>query len=290
MSLLRPNENDDELKGLDLGPAIEWYGENVDVLTEMITKIRPHAGQLPRITKAEDLQTQKGLLEMHMLAFPRAAQERRIKGSITVKPPLWFHKDSTKGKPVTTSNPNEAICETAIVPSHVSYGRDDQGKTRSHVELYQIPAHVNPHVSQIIQTQGMVHEYAHTIADAFIYGKTDLKFPNGKVYKTEAFIAEFLELTRLISPMSEYSGYYRKEDGEYPDYFSEDDDERAAFYFALREELAECIAAYMLGFVYTEDVNRRFDPFKNRPKLKELIKGFLEAEKDNIGPIDSTKT
>jgi hypothetical protein len=44
------------------------------------------------------------------------------------------------------------------------------------------------------------------------------------------------------------------------------------------EELCESVVAYLLGQIYCDDESRQFDPFNDRPKVKDLVADFLNAE------------
>ncbi|MFA6991937.1 MAG: hypothetical protein WC269_01490 [Candidatus Gracilibacteria bacterium] len=273
-----PRENDDDVSGLDLAPAMKWYGQNEEILTEMLAKTRMCGGNMPVIENGQHLQMQRLLGEMLIMSFPREAQERAIPGTIKVCPSKWFNKDSTSKDPKATDNIDEAISPTAIIPSYVDYSSETGKPWVSNIELYKIPDSVNPAVAQIVQAQGLVHEYAHTVADAFLYGHRNLLFKDEREFNSVGFIDEFIRLTETISPMSSYSGSYRNRDWKYPEVIEGDKDSRKAFFMALREELAECIAAHILGFVYTEDEDRRMDPFKGREELKAFIDEFLNAK------------
>jgi len=53
--------------------------------------------------------------------FPENARNRSILRKVIGQPPSWFHRDSTREKPIPTTNQEEALSPTAIVPACIDY-------------------------------------------------------------------------------------------------------------------------------------------------------------------------
>ena len=208
--------------------------------------------------------------------FPDNAKERSILKKVTFAPSLWFHKDSTKEKPMPTPNRGEAISKTAIIPSYISY--DEWAKTgipSAEIFMYEIPKDAaNEKAIRIIQTEGLIHEIAHSlIQPAFFLGEDYvLRFRgknrdiNGKQLREE-----FQKMAEKYLPISHYSSFYRGADNKF-------EGNEARIKTAISEELAESVAACSLGFAYCEDECRALDPFRTRPDVEDFVYDFVNAE------------
>ena len=164
----------------------------------------------------------------------------------------------------------EAISPTAIVPSYHSVGG---WPDYTNILLYEISSKAcSDDVRKIILAEGFVHEFAHTInAPALFLENYVLELPNGDRVGGREYILSFTKLAEKHSPMSHYSSTYRTEDNDFKG------TEFNEIFTSINEELAETIAARLLGFTFCNEDYRRMDPFVDRPEIKEWTDNFLNA-------------
>jgi hypothetical protein len=251
--------------GFDMKKTIEWYRDSGITLPNMsLTESMP-------ITIANTYLLNLSHQEIAGLynLFPENARRRNVVDTITGKSGLYFHRNSTMEDITTTLDSNEAISPTAIVPSYIGYS----GTGRGHINLYKLLSNLPESVKSIISSQGLVHELSHGIIhptlDSENYPGYSLKFSDGKIVSGVDAMIEFAEMTEKHQPISLYASLYRKD-------FSNPDS--GSVFRAIREDCAETIAAYLLGFAYCEDDQRSGEPFADRPEIKEFVRNFLEAK------------
>lgn len=256
-----------ETHGLDMGPTIKWYETQS---AELACHLPPSGFQisyLEMVRGKEFLNLQMTDLAGLLALFPQAARDRSFLTQIEGRPSLWFHRDSPTNGPKPTPERAEALSPTAIIPSYTDYS----GLPNFVIHLYEIPEEAcTAAVRRIIHAQGFVHEYAHTIIAPALYTQElyRLQMPNGRIGGGRECIARFAEAAERHSPISHYAAAYRNAEGN----FKED-----KYHTPWNEELAECITAYLLGFVFCEDADRRFRPFADRPKVRRWVEEFLTA-------------
>lgn len=220
-------------------------------------------------------------------AFPEPAQTRILSALRTVRGehPHYFHASSANGRLQLTTESDEALSQTHVVPSSYSmeWGWPHSAYT---VTLYRLPEYFTDRwVGKLIHLHGLVHELAHVLVGA-----------SWSQESYEPAIAEFAHLMaeHQLPPISHYSaGYWseaaelmpsQKEDGAY-----------GLMPKALDEELAEVLAAWILKFCFCEpyviltnggrqriELRSRgslgFRPFADRPAIEEWATNFLYAE------------
>ena len=273
-------ETSDALSGFDMASTIEWYAQDECALHKQITEGGDAAIATPDLESLEHVSLHSGLVAALLSRFPQAARDRSITRKIVGAPSMWFHRDSTAEEPKPTTDVDEALSPTAIIPSYISYEPWQRtGSPAADIYLYSIPdgEGLSDMVKTIILAEGLIHEYAHSIAVEMSYN-TSYKLKLGdEVKEGLEVLIEFAGLTESIPAMSHYSSTYRVDGGEYPE-------DPTAWTIAVNEELAEAIAAYLLGFVFCEDEERRKDPFKDRPEVAEFVEKFLNASRIDLQP------
>lgn len=192
-----------------------------------------------------------------------------LKQIIAGKPTTWFRYDSTKSNPIPTENLNEAISETAIIPSYID-NREwiNTMIPSSDIWLYSIPDICSFGTKRIILIEGFVHEMAHTICMPATYiDGYQLRFRNGRTISGRDCMTNFANLAENHTPISHYAAVYRINGKFYNNLV------------AIGEELAETIAAYLLHFIYCDEAERRFNPLADRPEVEDFVKEFLSLRK-----------
>ena len=266
---------DTKISGFDMRPTIEWYAQNYQRLNNAVPSPNDHAPPafeynvsegicwltLPKISALIDL-------------FPLPAQARSILASVSVKPPLWFHRDSVEHGPKPTTNMSEALSPTAIIPSYIGYTAAD--KTPGYlgnIDLYEIP-NISPFISRLVHAQCFVHEFGHSILkaeafwDAEIWGpRPKLRFPNGRLVDGDEVLAEYRTLADAHPPISHYATAYVPE-GRLKTESS----------VPVEEAMVEAMAAHLLGFAFRTD-GSGLEPFQDRQPLRQYITDFLMAER-----------
>ncbi|KKQ35125.1 MAG: hypothetical protein US51_C0015G0001, partial [Microgenomates group bacterium GW2011_GWA2_37_6] len=158
------------------------------------------------------------------------------------------------------------------IPSYTDNAKwQETGIPNSDIHLYRIPEVVPPDVQKIIHAEGLIHEIGHTILTPLYRGKEmPLKLPDGTIVDGKQFILDFGNASENHTPFSHYSSEYRDEEGKFKGKLG------------VEEEFCEAIAAYLLGFVYAKEEERRLNPFSDRPEIKVMVEAFLNAESVTI--------
>ncbi|KKR99012.1 MAG: hypothetical protein UU49_C0012G0002 [Candidatus Magasanikbacteria bacterium GW2011_GWC2_41_17] len=220
--------------------------------------------------------TREDMLALWLL-FPEAARKRSVLRRVEGKPATWFHHDSPVSEigPFITTEPTDALSLTALVPSYTKYRRfKKSGRLVCDIHLFNIHSLTcPPSVQHIVHAEGFVHEVAHSIiAPAFYNVGHQLKLPSDEIVDGFDWLAAvFGNAAEKYSPISHYAGVYRNADLSFRN-------NEGNLLTSISEEMAECVAAHLLGFVFCCDARRRFDPFRDRPEIKQLVHDFLHAE------------
>jgi hypothetical protein len=270
MSKETRQEEQEALKGLDMAPTLDFYKKR-DIQFPEIQKqgLPAHVALL----NPENLELTEEELGGLLALFPKNARARSILSEIECLPSLWFHESSTGEHIEVTTEPQNAISDTAIVPSKIEYQNWAEATKTGSIKLFRIPeTAASTNVRRLVTAQGFIHEIAHSIAAVTTYGDETLRMPNGKTVQGFNEIIKFSELTKNLPPISHYSSTYRNTEGKY------EHPNAANTLLAINEELAETIAAYIVGFSYCEDPKKQLDPFIDRPQVREFIENFLNAE------------
>lgn len=272
-----------------MAPTLRWYEENYDILFYKI----PDPDHLPANYRTFSFFPLRGVKYLQpsrydFLAwwwrFPHQARERSVLRQIVGKPAAWFHRSSLVSEvgPIKTENPKEILSPTAIIPSYCDYSRWQKTNTPTcDIHLFDIHSLSCSHtVRRVIYVEGFIHEAAHSIVAPALYNDGDylLHLPDGKtingtVVGNDWITTVFGTAAEKHTPISHYAGTYRNRDGT----FKRNSDGNIAI--AVSEEMAECIAAFLLGFVFCHEKRRRLDPFRDRPEVWQMVSDFLHAKR-----------
>ena len=288
------------LSGLDMSSTIDWYALDYHAIMRNLcsryveikggaiisTEPNPLSERTPLTLEAwgssfpYSMVNMAGITltesDMHRFSFifPEKARARSILKRIVGQPQTWFHKDSEPSNPKPTTTADEALSPTAIIPSYISYNRwQETGDPQADIWLYKLDTTIPERVRTIITIEGFVHEYAHSIIAPALYCEGyNLRLSPERIIQGEALLSFFAEAAEQHPPISHYSSEYW-EDGRL-----RKNPDGSVSKTALNEELAETITAHLLGFVFCDDEKRRLDPLGDRPRVKELVDVFLNAE------------
>lgn len=270
------------LSGLDMAPTLQWYEEEYSVLFDKI----PHPDhvhpteRLPfPLRGVKYLQPEKRMLLAYWLTFPHQARERSVLRRIVGRPATWFHSCSLFPEvgPTPTEKARDALTPTAVIPSYCDYSCwQKTGRPSCDVHLFYIHTRTAPStVRYIVHAEGFVHEVAHSIIAPALYNTGDylLCLPDGaKVGGNDWLKNVFGATAQRHTPFSHYAGAYRDRDGA----FKINSDGNITT--AVSEEMAECVTALLLGFVFCREKRRRLDPFRDRPEVRQMVSDFLFAK------------
>lgn len=281
--------------GLDMAPTLRWYGEQWQILMEKLDddsiRVSPNGEKMPfPLRGTRHLQMSKNEMTALWLRFPEPARNRSVLRRIVGKPAAWFHHASLASEvgPIPTEDPKDALAPTAIIPSYCDYRRWRKNRPSCDIHLFYIhPLTCDEAVRYIVHVEGFVHEVAHSIiAPALYIDNYRLIMPNGQSINGRVWLLDvFGRAAEKHLPISHYAGVYRRRDGTFK---LDRRDSRAT---AVSEEMAECIAAYLLDFVfcprrritcghlYLFNYGRRFSPFNDRPEVRQMVSDFLDAER-----------
>ncbi len=267
--------------GLDMRETLEWYKNSGVVLPAIATN-----KNLPSPTENQDLigLSNRELAGLFYL-FPENARNRSILRKVVGQPTTWFHRDSTSEQPIPTTNREDAISPTSIVPSSIDYRPWRELKVpTADIWLYQMPKDaVSEDVSRIVLSEGFIHEVGHSIVQPALYIEAHtLKFLDGRLVNGLEAMLHFAELAEQHPPISHYASTYRGKNNKFesdnPNYNVESDNPNYNVNTAISEEMCEAIAAHFLGFAYSGDNARCRNPFADRPEVRLFVIDFLNAE------------
>jgi hypothetical protein len=263
----------------DIASALEWYESTSSILLYRLS--RGHArGKLPyQVSGRRRLHLTIAQLNDLFHLFPEQARQRSVLRRIEGRQSTWFHRDSLNGRPLPTTKLSEALSQTAIASGFTDYAEwNKTSDPQCDIHLYHIRRSVcSSTVQYIRQAEVFVHEFAHSIIAPVIYGgkkaKYKLRLPNGRIVNGFNYLTrKFAPVAESQLPISHYSSAYRDANGK----FKSD-----VIFTAINEEMAECITAYLLGFIFCDDKDRDLIPFVNRGELLQIVHNFLYAERVN---------
>lgn len=280
------------VSGLDLGPTLAWYLANVDVIKKKVFPVAyGSSGEWPvpdmpyeqehGFGRLSELNSQ--IVASVLRHFPVNARKRMVLGDIKADPSLWFHRDSATKGPTPTTDKEQALSPTAIIPSYVAYGKDGEDSEEwcgftPRITLFSVPTDIVPNdgVRYIVHLEGLVHELAHAILAPELYSQCMLHFPGVRSVRAHsvsvsAFVSEAEAVVNECGPISHYASVYYGEDGKL----------RKGGLTPINEALAEAIAAYLLGFAFRLD-GTGLDPFAGRERLRNLVHDYLHASRTII--------
>lgn len=263
--------------GLDMANTISWYEmEKIDLPLPNTgaDSSLPSALEEPELTDLKQRELE-GLFSL----FPENARQRSILNRTIAKPSLWFDNTSSEGHQNPTHDINQALTETAIIPSYVDFSEwRSTGTPKADIWLHSIPKEVASNtVRKTILGQGFVHEVGHTIVNPALYIEDyKLKLPGGNIVSGFDFAMQFAQAAESYPPISHYASFFRGTNNKFE--FPEDSQQNPLV--SIIEEMCETIAAYLLGFAYnSSDENQGKSPLEDRPEVRKLIVDFLNAEK-----------
>lgn len=248
--------------------TIEWYTKNQDKIV------------LPRSNTRGNIQLEGILNDLTPIQinallnkFPENARERSTFKKVVAQPETYFLPNAgqlmKEKKYPLTNNLNEANTKTSITPSYMNVNN----WLDSDVWLYNISKDIVPDakVRKIILAEGFLHEIGHSI-NYIPRHKGEhqiLQLPDGTKTTGQELMMKFDNLFDQVKPISEYSSAFVKGGPSY---------DKTNPLLRVDEELAETITAYLLGFAFNPSQKNMFDPFKDRPKIKELTGKYLNAK------------
>lgn len=254
------------VSGLDMKPTIDFYQENKNEILGRLPETKDDQAIGYAIEQKELIELSESEIAALVNLFPESARERSALDLIKGVPKAWFKKG--EAAPTPTNNIDQAISPTAIIPSFHSPSR----WPKTEIHLYEIDSRAaDPEARKIILSEGLIHEFAHSIITPEIYlNNRKLELSSGEVVEAFTFIMDkFANAVEGHHPsMSHYSSAYMDSEGKF----------QGDLRVSVNEELAESIAAYLLNFVYCNDKARRFEPFRDRPEVKAIVKEYLEAK------------
>lgn len=268
---------DMQASGLDLAPTINWYQANSALLSRKLdnrlTSSEPT--EMPLQTEGLDhlALSEEELKRLYGL-FPSKARNRSIAGELIGEGSLWFHKDSTPESPKPTTNPDDRLSNTAIIPGYTDYSK----WPKAGIHLYELPSDIfenKQDIAKLITAETFVHEYFHTLTTNLVYGSNYVKLPDGRLVEGFDYILQvFGTLAEGHDPISHYSSFYRNQDRTFKS-LAEDGN---VLKTAVAEELCESGASYLLGFASGSLGDISETPLADRTEIELFIQDFLEVE------------
>jgi len=249
--------------GLDMSRTIEFYERNKESLLARLPNYKGNALSYS-VANKELISLSYEQIQAVIDSFPEEARNRMLPYTIMGRNKSWFHKIPKKnGYPRATKDITQRVSDMAIIPLYISYapwGRT--GKPSAVVALYDLEDTISPEARRIILTEGLAHELGHALVIPELFlPERNLILSDGREVIGKEFVNGFKDIAEKYGPISTYSSSFWK-DGKVNN---------------LNEELAENIAAGLLGFASCGNEQRGLNPFADRPEIKARIEQFLNA-------------
>lgn len=243
--------DNDRVHLLDMGKTIEFYDKhNLDVAP--IPDAGADIGEFLKL-------------------LPEQARERAILRNVSFAGPMWFDKETSNYHLATAIDKNNAISPTAFAPSYTHFTDiKNPAVSLADISMFRIePDAVSARARRVIEKWCMLHELGHTLVFPANYVEGySLQMPDGKVVHGADLMFEFASIAENHAPITRYSSFYREKDNKFGGPF---------IATGIDEELCESIAAHQMGFAFCGDEFRSFNPFNDRPEVKEFVSNFLNA-------------
>lgn len=260
-----------ELAGFDLGPVLDWLEANKTLIKEKLTWLNTPNNTYINADDVQHLQLSIPEIATIIHRFPEAARKRSMLYNIKGMPVTWFRRGMTGVKPNVTRNRAEALGPRAFVPGHNSPLTWTKQNKAQQIELYHLWTTPSD-IARYMATHTLIHEYTHTILNPLWYSCGEeyrIKVPGQEEISGPIFMVKFAVAATQHPAISHYAAAYR------PFPILPDDPQ---FNYRVGEEFCESVVALLLGYIYCDDPDRCFDPFKDRPEVKQLVDDFLNAE------------
>lgn len=266
--------------GFDRSLTFRAYEQQLPALNEAMTSVYAASTPAPRTITDPDrlLAISPDETERLWGLFPEPARNRALPTSVKSDRPLWFSNASTT-PPEVTRQLDEAISPTTFALGVTQYfwDRESHG-LRANALLYQVPesSGFSREVERVSQAKVAVHEFAHTIITPDLNVKNvELVLPGGRRVDPLGYLFEFYEAAIKYPAISDYSSAYRRNG------FTEVPEQLKS---AIGEELADTIAAYLLGFTVSPGENNNppvvsFQPFEGREDVQKIVHDYLHAQR-----------
>lgn len=272
-----------ELSGLDMRPAIEFYQRNLARIVERMPKVDYDRSSSYPIETEHPLDVHEYDISSIVNSFPREFLKRSVLEKIILKPSLWFKEDPAtfQGNP-TTQNANEALFPTAFIPGFTDAFGKNLGEGRYSIDSADVHLYKTPEgkygtdieqIRRIILLQALAHEIAHTVISPEINPNNDRKIimPGTKIaIPSIEELIRYAGITEKHEPISGYAKNFRKN-------FASSNPSVLAQ--AINEDLAETIAAHLLNFSSCGEDTRGLDPMKDRPEVKKFVEDYMNARR-----------
>lgn len=256
--------------GFNLGPVLNWLEANKQKVAKKLCWLEhPEGGDYRLAHSPEHLQLTSKEIGDTILRFPLAARKRSVLSRILGMPPTWFAAGTIPEDIHVTTDRNQAMSPTAIVPGKTDTIVWDGTSKEQEIKLYEIPG-VPLVIAKYMLVHTLMHEFAHTLLNPICYNNDPyvLEVQGATGYEGFALLMMFAEEASSHPAISHYSAAYRP--------IPDPDDKR--FIARAGEELCESVAAYLMGFIYCDDEVRCWDPFADRPVVKLYVEHFLNGE------------
>lgn len=261
--------------GFDMKRTIDWYTKHQDTLLASL----PHDTDKKFLFPCENtefLQLKPPFLSALVNCFPPNIRKLFKINKVIGCPKTWFHLDATGENPVLTTNIEEILSPTAIVPA--SYDTIEEGSLEGSIKLYEIDESAcSAEITKIILAEAFVHELAHNLFDNIFSKEIKLKLIGGRIVSGMDFLLEFAGLVEKLAPITHYSSSYRDANNKFVK------DLQNSHKTAISEEFAESITALLLGFAFCNDDDRGLNPFADRLEIRDTLRNLLTAEVEGIG-------
>jgi hypothetical protein len=256
----------------DSASFLDWIHEHIAQIRKKTEWLQyPHSAIEFKKMLNEDLSCLSST-EMYraISRFPQQARKRSILDHILGLPRAWIQKDSTPSHQILCHEKAYAASPRAIVIGITDSIRQLEHHISQDIMLFEIRGWPQETI-KYAQLQALMREYAHTMISPFEYdGPDEYVLSISAEYHAEArmFLSQFAGLVSKHSPISHMSEMFWPLPGASDPNFCR----------FVGKELSESVAAYLLGFSYCAEEKRWWNPFYDRPQVRELVSHFLQAD------------
>ena len=270
------NIMNESIEGFDLGPFLEWLEQSSDMVNTVINGLKTARKDRVclEIHGKDHIPLSRSEINCVLNRFPASAQARSVAARIRGQPALWFAKGTTAASIKTTPKIEEALSPTAIIPGYTGNIIWTPEAKLQEITLYAIPG-VSMKVAKCISAYTLCHEYTHTLLNPLWYNGDKpyvLELPDDgnppQPMDGVEFLRRFANECNDYDPVSHYAAAYHPLPADPTD---------PRFFASVSEELCECVAAHLMGFVYRGRRSRALGPLDDRPPVQWMVERFLRA-------------
>ena len=265
---------------LDRGPTFVAYESGRQAITRRLELLRSAAAPVDLALADPEGRLELTAADVAWLSglypAPALARIMIVLDHVRSLAPRWMSYESAHA-PTTRVTEDAGLALSPLAPAlgHITWSDDKLSAIVDLFDITQLPE-IPPDIRLIAQVFACVHELAHTIlTPEWRLLDVGLTWPDRRAIRSRTFVRGMARTALRHPPISRYAAAYRTRAGAY---ISDAGDPDVRL-IACEEELADLIAAYLLGFTVTPAGQLDMRPFADREDQQHQISIFLAASR-----------